>query len=125
MPITLNNVSRNAACNAIVDLVDGGVGNGVLVIQDGATDLVELPFSNPAFGNASNGQAIAGTITTTNASASGTADSFEVRDGSGSVLWSGDVTLTGGGGDVELSNLSINSGDPISISSASFTMPAS
>ena len=74
--------ARNAACDAIVDLVDGGAGAGTLAIRTGSpptnpadadsgTLLGTLTFSDPAFGAASGGTATASAITSdTNADAS-------------------------------------------------------
>lgn len=70
MAVTLATSPQNAACDAVVDLVDGGAGaNGHLRIYDGArpasandptsgqTLLVELDLGNPAFGIATSGVA--------------------------------------------------------------------
>lgn len=61
--VKISVAASNAACNAIVDLVDGGAGDGYLQIRTGSppantaaantgTLLVQQNFSDPAFGNA-------------------------------------------------------------------------
>jgi len=84
--------AKNAACDAIVDLVDAGSTNpeGKLVIKDGATTLVECEMSNPAFGAASSGTATAGAISDGTAVADGTADNYSVVDRDETEIWSDD-----------------------------------
>ena len=67
--MTLAAITRNAMCNAIVDLLDAGkieIYTGTAPNADAAatgTLLATLDFSNPAFGNAATGQATANAIT--------------------------------------------------------------
>lgn len=122
MATTLETVAQNAGCDGIVDLADGGT----LVIQEATTDLAEFTLQSPAFSAASSGTAtLEGTTLSTTADADGTADSFEVRDSGSAVLWSGSVTETGGGGDIEIDNTSINSGQTVELTSYTFSVPAS
>ena len=63
MAITLSTAARNAAANAVVDLVDAGSGAGKLVIMTaGDVEVATLTFSDPAFGNAASGTATASAI---------------------------------------------------------------
>ena len=68
MAVRISTAARNAACDAVVDLIDGGAGAGVLRIYSGAqpatpatspsgTLLAEFTLSDPAFGAASSGAA--------------------------------------------------------------------
>ena len=89
----INSAARNAACNAIVDIVDGGIGAGRLEIRTGAppaaitdassgTLLGTLTFAATAFGAAADGVATSAAITSdTNAAATGTAGYFRVYPG--------------------------------------------
>lgn len=133
MAITHGNDTRDAVANAVVDRLDLGTGTteGRLVILTAADAiLASLPLSNPAFdaagsaGGNSTGTATADPITTTNASGNGTAAKFEMRDRDGNKIFGGSVTATGGGGDLILTNTSIASGDPISITSFTYSAPA-
>lgn len=136
----ISNAAAIAACDAVVDLIDGGTGAGAIKIYDGSqptdpdtavsgqTLLAELPMSDPAFGNATDanpgGQATANSITDDSAAdATGTAAWFRAEDGDGTAIMDGDVTTTGGGGDMELNTTSITSSSTVSISSFTVTMP--
>lgn len=124
MSITNSTAAKNAACDAVVDLLDSGAGaNGTLEIldTDGTTVLVTFNLPSPAFGSASDGDAEANAITDASASASGTAASYRAKDTDGNVVWTGSVTATGGGGDMILDNTSINAGQNVSITSWTHT----
>lgn len=137
MALTLGTPARNAACDAVVDLPDGG-SPGKLKIKESTTELAVFTLSNPAFeaaGTASPGSARAiggddtnpvtsGNPLTTNAVAAGTADNYDVTDSADTVIWSGVVTGTGGGGDLELDNTSIANGQEVRITAWTHAQPA-
>jgi hypothetical protein len=136
MALTLETVTRNASCNAEVDLVDGGVGAGYVEIRDATTVLATITLHTTAFGAASSGSAVAiggddtnpigaGNPRSATASGTGTADNYRIYDGSDTLLWSGTVTGTGGGGDMELDNTSIASGQTVNLTGLTHTVPAS
>jgi hypothetical protein len=117
--------------NTLADQVDSSINSGStdaqgdFVILDGATDLIEFNLQDPAFGNASSGQiTLAGTPLSTTADAGGTADTFEVRDKDNNMVYTGSVTATGGGGDIEIDNTNVNSGQSAELSSHSYTAPS-
>lgn len=123
MAITHSTAAKQAATNAVVDLVDAGAAAGYLTICDDAAVLVTLTFNDPAFGDAdADGVAtldIDPAISNT-ASGTGTADNFKVYDSDDNLIFSGTVTATGGGGDMTLDNTSINSGQTVSITSFTY-----
>lgn len=80
-------------------------------------------FSSTAFASATGGVATANAISNGTAGASGTADSFEVRDGDGTVIFSGTVGTSGA--DLNITNTSINTSDVVSVTSMTYTAPAS
>jgi hypothetical protein len=123
---TLSTAARNAACNAAVDLVDAGAGAGNLIIRtSGGTTLVSFTLDDPAFGNAATGVATAaGFPKTATASASGTADNYQIRDSDNNVIISGTVGTSGT--DIVLDNTSINNGQDVELAaSPTHTQPAS
>lgn len=133
-----------AACNAEVDSIDTGSGTAVVEIRTGAqpagpdstatgTLLASINLPNPAFGNAadagsstyaeatSNG----GTLTDSSADNTGTAGHFRIKNRNGTAVIDGTITLTGGGGQLELDNLSINAGQQVSITGIAHRVPYS
>lgn len=127
--MAINNIAtsvRNAMCDAFVDQIDVGSGTAVLRIYNAgfSTLLAELSFSSTAFGSASNGTATANSISDdTSANATGTASVFRVLNKDGTTVFEGTVGVSGA--DINFNSVSITSGDRISISSMTVTMPAS
>jgi hypothetical protein len=125
--------AANAACNGVVDLLDGGtikiytVGAGVpatvaAAVDGGSTLLATLTFGTPAFGASSSGVATANAITPdSSADATGTASFFR-------ILTSGAVaTLQGlcgtSASDLNLNTLSIVIAATVSVSAFTITEP--
>lgn len=133
MAFRLSTAARNAACDAVVDLIDGGAGAGTVAIRTGTqptnvgdadtgTLLGTLTFSDPAFGAASTGTATASAITSdTNADASGTAGHFRIKDSSPAII--ADGTCSTSGADMNFDNNVIVAGGTIAISSFTVTQP--
>lgn len=123
MAVTLSTAARNAACDAVVDLVDGGGGAGKVRIRASSTTLVDITLANPAFGSASVGVATAASLPKSGtASATGTADNFQVLDFANTVLWSGSAGTSGT--DMILDNASIASGQTVNLTAFTHTQPA-
>lgn len=134
----LGTTARNAACDGIVDTIDGGTPPGRMEHRTGAQEtnvsdassgtlLGTNLFSNPAFGAASTGVATANSVTSdTSADASGTAAHFRIYTGAG-----GDTAalMQGNSGtastDLVFDNNVIVSGGVIAISSGTVTVPIS
>lgn len=96
-----------------------------LVIRASTTILVTFVLSNPAFGAASSGViTLSGTPIAATAAAAGTADNFQIRDRDNASALAGSVTVTGGGGDITVSNTSISNGQNCSLDSLTYTAPA-
>ena len=124
MAVTLETAARNAACNAVVDLVDNS-GPGDLVFEtSGDAEVATLPFSATAFGAAAAGVATADTITDDSSATGGTIAQASFYDGVPTKVLECSVTATGGGGDIEISSLVVGAGDTVSCSSLTVTMPA-
>ena len=126
MALTLPTTTRNAACNAVVDLIDSGTSLGKLKIYTAAeaTLLCTNLFANPAFGNAATGVATANAIANGTAVATGTAAVAKITDGADTDVLTG-LVVGAGSGDISLNSVSITTDDVIAITSMSITMPAS
>lgn len=121
---TLATAGRNAACNAVVDLIDAGSGAGSLVFRtSGDVEVATLTFSDPAFGNASTGVATASAITSDTSATGGTTTKATLQDSDSNIV----ITATVGtsGSDINLSSTVIGATDTVAVSSLTVTMPAS
>lgn len=136
MATRLSTTARNAAADAVVDLIDAGAAAGTLKIYSGAqpanadttpagTLLATVAWADPAFGAASSGVATATDPAAVLGVAAGTAGCFLVEDSNGSNVWDGTVTATGGGGDLELATTTISVGVTVDITGFTYTQPAS
>lgn len=137
MTINISTDLRNRACNVMVDAIDEGTttSNGYLEIRTGTKPttpqnavtgilLATLNFSPIAFGNSAFGAATANTITNdTSIDATGTATWFRVYNRDNTAILDGDITLTGGGGDIEFDSVSFVQGGMVIITSLIGVMP--
>lgn len=129
---------RNAACDAIVDNIDGGTGAGTIAIRTGVVEtnvgdassgtlLGTCTFSATAFGAASTGTATAASITSdTNADASGTAGHFRIYQGAAgdtAAHSQGDVGEAADSATMTFDNKTVVAGGTIAISSFTVTVP--
>lgn len=132
---SITTAARNAACDAVVDLVDAGNEAGQLRIYSGTapadvnaslsgnTLLAALTMSDPAFGSASSGVATASAITSdTSADATGTATFFRIgsmNSGTFTPVIQGEIGTSGS--DLNLNSTSITSGGTVAVSSFTYT----
>lgn len=137
----ISTAARNAACDALVDRIDGGTGAGTIAIRTGSpptnvsdastgTLLGTCTFSATAFGNAgaSNpGEAEAAAITDdSSADASGDAGYFRCYQGAAADTaadWQGTAGEAADTPDMTFDNKSIVTGGTIAISSFTLTVP--
>jgi hypothetical protein len=127
--------ARNAACDAIVDLVDVGTPNGYIQVRTGAaptnpgdansgTLLATLTFGATAFGAAATGVATANSITSdSSADASGDAGHFRVFDGNDVCIFQGTAGNAGDTPNMTFDNKSIVAGGTVACSSMTLTVP--
>lgn len=135
----ISNAAAKAACDAIVDLIDGGAGAGYVEIRTGSqpadpdaaatgTLLGTLTCTDPAFGAAADatpgGEATAAAITDdSSADATGTAGYFRAYDSNSVAILDGECGTSGA--DMNLNTLSITIGGTISITAWTVKMPES
>ena len=126
MTVTHTTAARDAAADAVVDLIDAGAGAGSLIIRsNGNNVLATLTMSDPAFGAASGGSAAASAITTLDSAAGGAsaAANFICVDSNTNTYIAGAVDTAGGSGDLVLDKLAIAAGDKVVISSMRYNAP--
>ncbi len=128
MPVTYTNAVKIARMAAVVTQAGA---TAVLEIGTAgmATVLATINLANPIAGAATG----AGVLTLsgfprsdTSADATGTAAAARIRTATGGtdIITGLTVTLTGGGGDIQLDSLSITAGQTVTINSASITHAA-
>lgn len=134
MAVELSTAARDAACDAIVDLIDSG-GVGTIQIRTGAqpgspndaasgTLLATLPFGATAFGSSSSGTATANAITSdTSVDATGTAGYARILNGSAATV--ADMDIGQGSGALDFDDTAFVAGGTAAISSMTITVPES
>lgn len=132
--VRLSTAARNAAVAAIAALFDAGAGAATLKIFSGAVPangdsegtglLATVNLADPAFGSPVTGSVAATDPPAIVASATGTAASFVVEDSTGANVLVGDVSVTGGGGALQLATTALGAGGTVDITGFSLTMPA-
>ena len=124
MAVTLTTAARNAACDAIVDLLDAGAAAAslIFVASNGSTEVATLTFSDPAFGASAVGVATASAITSDTSATGGTTTIALLKDSNAvEVLRS---TVGTSGADINLSNNVIAATETVAVSALTVTVPA-
>jgi len=130
--LRLSTTARNALADAIKTAIDAGSGVGTIKIYSGSQPatpqdaptgvlLVTLAFGDPSFGSASVGVITANAIAQVNAVATDTAGYARIADSDGNAIM--DVDVGTSGCTINLNTTSIVTGGPVSITSATITMP--
>ena len=117
---------RNSLADLVVDAIDLGSADStgdLVIMTSGDVEVATLVFLNPAFGAAGSGTSTANAITSDTSATGGTAALFKIQDRDNAEIFRGTVTATGGGGDIELSSVSIGASDTVAISSFTYTAP--
>jgi hypothetical protein len=121
---TLSTAARNAACDAVVDLVDAGTPPGRILLRASGTTVASINFENTAYGAASTGVATAASFPkNATAGATGVLDNYVIENQAGTDIITG--TIGEGSGDISFDNTDINSGQTVTLSSLTHTQPAS
>lgn len=126
---------NDAARNRQADSVGDDFNNGTLKMYTGtqpaagaaATGTLLVTITLPADAMAAAASGVASKSGTWSATAVATGDAgwFRIESSAGSRWYDGAVTVTAGGGEIELASISITSGQTVAITSFSVTQPAS
>ncbi len=136
MTMRLTTALRTLIANQYRDQIDAGAGPGTVKFYTGTqpagaddglsgnTLLATLTFSDPSAPDASAGVLTFGAITQdSSADATGPVAWARVEDSDGNNVLDGDITITGGGGTIEINTVDIVSGGPVRITSFTITVP--
>lgn len=129
MATTLTTAARNAACNAIVDLLDAGAGAATIkmCLADGTTEVATLTMNDPAFGNAATGVAtMDNSPTVEDTSATGNAGAITIaifQDSDNTEVFRCAVGTSGS--DINMTNNVVAATEGVQLTSFTFTVPAS
>jgi hypothetical protein len=135
MTLTLSAAIRTALVDVLVDALDAGSGAGTIQIRSGTrpagpgtaatgTLLATVTLVDPAFGAGASGVATIADPAAVTAVADGTATWFRAADSTGTAVFDGRVTATGGGGDLTLATTTISTGLSVDITGGTITQPA-
>ncbi len=139
MALSLATLARNNSGAAITALIDVGSAHpsGFLQLFTGlkpgspqvmanGVPLAILHFAHPAFGEFANGVAIANPIIgDTDIASTGVPGWFRIYNRDGDAILDGNVTISGGGGDLEFDDLNFVQGGTVLIDSLTIAMPQS
>jgi hypothetical protein len=132
MALRIATSARNAAADAVVDLVDAGAGAGTLRIYTGSqpatpntaatgTLLATVTLVDPAFGSAATGVATLADPGAVTGAADGTAGWFRIYDSNSNAVLDGACGTSGA--ELNLNTLTISTGVSFDITGGTITMP--
>lgn len=125
MAVTYAASLKNTRMAAVRDAIDAAATAGTLEIGTAgmAAILATITLADPASTVTADVLTLAGVpVSDTSADNTGTAAEARIKDGDGNAVVTGlTVTATGGGGDIELDNLSIEAGQEVKINSGTIT----
>ena len=132
MALRISTSARNAAADAIADLVDAGTGAGTLRIYTGTqpatpntavtgTLLATVTLVDPAFGAASTGVVTLADPGSVTGAADGTAGWFRVYDSDSNAVFDGACGTSGA--ELNLNTTTISTGVTVDITGGTLTMP--
>ena len=118
--------ATNAACNAVVQLVNDGSSfssGGIYLKNEDYTAVTRLPLSVPAFGDSTDGTSVAHEIFDATAYMDATIAFYEVRNRDDAYVWDGTGSTFSGSGDFKLPTLIIYQDSTVAVSSGFYAVP--
>jgi hypothetical protein len=127
MSITITDVTlRNTIADAVITRLGSGTTNPTarLIFRTAANETLSTNnFSSPPAGSASSGSVTFSAIADATIADTGTVDNFIATNRDNTTIFSGNVSVTAGSGDIKFNTVSWTSGDTCSISSLTLTVP--
>lgn len=126
MTITIAAAAKDVMNDALVDLADAGAQPVLRIKTSGGTTLVDINLdATAAFGASAAGVAVCTGLPKTGiAVATGAATDFDLLDDpAGNVVFSGSVSVAGGGGDAIIDSVSIELNDTVQLNTFNVNAP--
>jgi hypothetical protein len=127
MAVTYENGVRTAIATAVMNDIDNGTGNGTLVFEtSGDAEVATITFAATC-GTVTTGVLTFSGWTNDTSAAGGTIEHASFYDGQGSPekLFEVPCNTTGGTNIIQVSSTSVASGETMTLTSLTWTMPAS
>ena len=127
MTISKAMFTRTVDCSATVSLVDQGslYSTGHLSIYNSDMTLISWnALSLPAFATPTDASAVLNNVSDATALVDATASNFAFENRDGTAVWTGNVTVSGGGGSLQLEQISIPKDTTVAIASGIYIVPA-
>lgn len=121
MAVTLATIGRDAAVEAATDLLNSG---DILFQTAAHAEVAICTFGATAFGAAATGVVTANAIADDTSAILGTVSHAHLRNSGSADVMEATATASGGGGDFIFTSLAIGTGDTVSVTSLTVTMPA-
>ena len=122
MPVTHPTLVRTGVADFVCGQINEGTPPGKLIMQTAAAATVAtLTFGNPAFGGAVSGVSTANAIASDTSAIGGVIAKAELRNAAGTPKVLCSVTVTGGGGDIQLSSVTVSAGQTVSMSALTYS----
>lgn len=119
MAITLNDIARNAAADAVCGLLDGGT---IEFQTSGGVEVATVTFGTPAFGAATGGTATANAIDADASVTGGTTTQFVAKTSGGAPVFSGTVGTSGA--DINITSTTMAATERLELDSFTYTQTA-
>lgn len=125
MAVTHSTPLRNDLADAVDNFINTGGGTALWRLRDSTVTIVDFPLANPAYGAASGGTITLASTPIGPTAATGTGDVDNAQNISrGAALGvSCSVTVTGMGGDIEMDNTNVVTGQDCTLVSLTYSAP--
>jgi hypothetical protein len=113
--------------NTRIENLGTALSGGTLELQtSGSVEVATLTLGDPVFSSVSGKVGTFEDMGADTDAAGGDVAIFVMKDSTGTAIYSGSVTVTGGGGDIEMPNLTVSAGSTVDMNNSSaitFTEP--
>jgi hypothetical protein len=115
---------RDVLADAIDTAVNASGAGNCVFDTSGDVEVATIVLSATAFGASSSGTITLASTTDDTSATGGTVAKFKFETGASTRIFGGTVTAPAGGGDMEMSSLSVGAGDTVSITSFTYSASA-